>query len=224
MKKPFDIVFDDEYLIVVNKIAKVLIQASKKEAKHTLTSLLINQMGEKVFPCHRLDRETTGLVIYAKSLDIQQKIMDQFRHREVKKKYIAFVKGNFKERKGVWEGKIIDREGKIFAEKSKYAKTFYRVLKDFSDWSMLELSPVTGRTNQLRIQLAKISHPILGEDKYAFRRDFSSICGSASGGKVKVKRLALHAFYLNFIHPVSKQKVSLEVDLAKDLSDFLNSF
>ena len=214
MKKPFEIVFDDDYLIVVNKIAKVLIQASKKEAKHTLTSLLTSQMRDKVFPCHRLDRETTGLVIYAKSSEMQQKIMDQFRHREVKKKYIAFVKGNFKEKKGVWEGKIIDREGKIFDEKSKYAKTFYRVLKDFLGWSMLELSPITGRTNQLRIQLAKISHPILGEDKYAFRRDF----------KIKFKRLALHAFYLNFIHPVSKQKVSLEVDLAKDLSEFLNSF
>jgi len=214
MKKPFEIVFDDDYLIVVNKIAKVLIQASKKEAKHTLTSLLTSQMRDKVFPCHRLDRETTGLVIYAKSSETQQKIMDQFRHREVKKKYIAFVKGNFKEKKGVWEGKIIDREGKIFDEKSKYAKTFYRVLKDFLGWSMLELSPITGRTNQLRIQLAKISHPILGEDKYAFRRDF----------KIKFKRLALHAFYLNFIHPVSKQKVSLEVDLAKDLSEFLNSF
>jgi len=214
MKEPFKIVFDDDYLIVVDKIAKVLIQDAKKEAKHTLTSLLENQVGSKVFPCHRLDRETTGLVIYARSPEIQKKITDQFRSREVRKKYIAFVKGNLKKRKGVWQGKIIDREGKIFAEKSKYAKTFYRVLRDFPEWSMLELSPVTGRTNQLRIQLAKINHPILGEDKYAFRRDF----------KIKFKRLGLHAFYLNFIHPISKQKVNLEIDLAKDMSEFLNSF
>ncbi|MCK4912156.1 MAG: RluA family pseudouridine synthase [Candidatus Omnitrophica bacterium] len=214
MKEPFEIVFDDDYLIVVNKIAKVLIQASKKEAKHTLTSLLQQRVGSKVFPCHRLDRETTGLVVYARSPEIQRKITDQFRSREIKKKYIAFVKGNLKKRKGVWEGKIIDREGKIFAEKSKYAKTFYRVLKDFPNWSILELSPVTGRTNQLRIQLAKIDHPILGEDKYAFRRDF----------KVKFKRLGLHAFYLNFIHPISKQKINLELNLPKDMQEFLNSF
>jgi len=211
MLEAFKIVFDDEYLIVVNKIAKVLIQASRKEAKHTLTSLLQREKGCKVFPCHRLDRETTGLVIYAKSLEIQKKITDQFRCREVRKKYIAFVKGNLEKRKGVWEGKIIDREGKNFGEKSKYAKTFYRVLKDFSDWSILELSPITGRTNQLRIQLAKINHPILGEDKYAFRRDF----------KVKFKRLGLHAFYLSFIHPISRQKVTLEVDLAVDMQEFL---
>ena len=214
MKDPFQIVFDDDYLIVVNKIAKVLIQASKDEEKYTLTSLLGRESGYKVFPCHRLDRETTGLVIYAKSLEIQRKITDQFKRREVKKKYIAFIKGNLKKRKGVWEGKIIDREGRNFGEKSKYAKTFYRVLKDFSGWSILELSPITGRTNQLRIQLAKINHPILGEDKYAFRRDF----------KVKFKRLGLHAFYLNFTHPISKQKVILEVDLAIDMREFLNSF
>ena len=224
MKEPFKIVFDDDYLIVVNKIAKVLIQASKGEAKYTLTSLLERQRGYKVFPCHRLDREATGLVIYAKSLSVQEKITDQFRRREVNKKYIAFVKGNLKKRKGVWEGKIIDREGKIFGEKSKHAKTFYRVLKDFSGWSILELSPITGRTNQLRIQLAKINHPILGEDKYAFRRDFSSIGGSAFGGEVKFKRLGLHAFYLNFTHPISRQKVTLEIDLATDMSEFLNIF
>ena len=214
MKKPFQIVFDDDYLIVVNKIAKVLIQASKGEANYTLTSLLQRERGYKVFPCHRLDRETTGLVIYAKSLEIQRKITGQFRRREVKKKYIAFVKGNLKRRRGVWEGKIIDREGRNFGEKSRYAKTFYRVLKNFSGWSILELYPITGRPNQLRIQLAKINHPILGEDKYAFRRDF----------KVKFKRLGLHAFYLSFTHPVSRQKVTLEIDLAIDMKGFLDLF
>jgi len=214
VKKPFQIVFDDDYLIVVNKIAKVLIQASKGEANYALTSLLQRERGYKVFPCHRLDRETTGLVIYAKSLEIQRKITGQFRRREVKKKYIAFVKGNLKRRRGVWEGKIIDREGRNFGEKSRYAKTFYRVLKNFSGWSILELSPITGRTNQLRIQLAKINHPILGEDKYAFRRDF----------KVKFKRLGLHAFYLSFTHPVSRQKVTLEIDLAIDMKGFLDLF
>jgi len=222
--KGFEIVFEDGCLIVLNKIAKVLIQPSPKREKVTLTSLLAKEKNQKVFPCHRLDRETTGLIIYAKSEVIQRKVMDQFRNGEVKKKYIAFVKGNLKKRKGVWEGKIIDREGKIFSEKSKYAKTFYRVLKDFSGWSVLELSPVTGRTNQLRIQLAKINHPILGEDKYAFRRDFSSIGGFASGGKVKFKRLGLHAFYLSFTHPISRQKVTLEIDLAIDMQEFLDLF
>ncbi|MFH1519212.1 MAG: RluA family pseudouridine synthase [Candidatus Omnitrophota bacterium] len=230
MKKAFSIIFDDQYLIVVNKIAKVLIQPSPKGEKTTLTSILQRELGQKVFPCHRLDRETSGLIIYAKSLKVQQKIIEQFRRRKVKKKYIAFIKGNLGNKKGIWEGEIIDREGRIFGEKAKVAKTIYRVLKDFVGWSLVEFIPITGRTNQLRIQAAKVNHPILGESKYAFRRDFSSIGAfSAKGGpasgwgvKVKFRRLALHAFYLRFTHPVSRKTVSLEIDLASDMKEWYN--
>ncbi len=211
MKEPFRAVFNDDYLIVVDKIAKVLIQASPKKEKTTLTSILEKERGERVFPCHRLDRETSGLIIYAKSLKIQNIITGEFKRREIKKKYIAFIKGNLQKKKGVWEGEIIDREGKIFGERKKPAKTIYRVLEDFIGWSMVELLPLTGRTNQLRIQLSEIGHPILGESKYAFRRDF----------KVKFRRLGLHAFYLNFTHPVSKKRVILNVDLALDMREFL---
>lgn len=211
MKEPFKIIFNDDYLIVVNKIAKLLVQPSPKKEKITLTSVLAKETGSKVFPCHRLDRETSGLIIYAKSPIIQNKITEEFKKRGVAKKYIAFVKGNLQSKKGIWEGKIIDREGKAFGEKKKLAKTAYRVLKDFSGWSIIELSPITGRTNQLRIQLADIGHPILGESKYAFRRDF----------KIKFKRLGLHAFYLNFIHPVSKERIVLNIDLALDMQEFL---
>lgn len=212
MKEAFRIVFNDQHLIVVNKIAKVLIQPSPKGEKTTLTSILQKELSQKVFPCHRLDLETSGLIIYAKSLRGQQKIMEQFRRREVKKKYIAFIKGNLGKRKGIWEGKIIDREGKIFGERAQVAKTIYRGLKDFAGWSLIELITITGRTNQLRIQAAEVNNHILGESKYAFRRDF----------KVKFHRLALHAFYLMFIHPVSRKKVTLEIDLASDMKEWYN--
>lgn len=211
--------FDDDYLVVVDKIAKVLTQASKKDEKNNLTSLLRRHLGYKVFPCHRLDRQTTGLLIYAKSASVEKMMFDRFRYREVEKKYLAFVKGNFRNKRGSWQGRIIDRQGRIFSEKSKYAKTFYRVLRNFNGWSVLELSPVTGRTNQLRIQLAGIGHPILGEDKYAFRRDFPPLAG-----KFRFKRLALHAFYLSFSHPVSRNKITLEIGPAEDMQKFLNRF
>ena len=209
--KAFEIVFNDEYIVVVKKNAKILVQPSPKGEKTTLTSLLGQSLGEKVFPCHRLDRETTGLLIYARNKDIQERIMEQFRLRQVKKKYLAFVEGRMKRKKGMLKGHILDREGKIYKEKPKEAKTFYRVLGVFQNWSVVELEPLTGRTNQLRIQLANIGNPILGETKYAFRRDFT----------VKFKRLALHAFYLSFIHPVSRDKVALEIDLAADMKEFL---
>ena len=211
MKEGFKIIFSDDYLVVIDKIAKVLVQPSPKREKITLTYLLQERIGKKIFPCHRLDRETTGLIIYAKTSQIQRKIMEEFKQREVRKAYFAFVKGNLKKKKGVLEGRIIDKEGSRFGEKSKPAKTLYKVQKEFKDFSLVKLEPLTGRTNQLRIQLAKVGHPILGERKYAFGRDF----------KVKFKRLALHSCFLSFIHPISRERLTLSIDLASDMQKFL---
>ncbi|MCF7907412.1 MAG: RNA pseudouridine synthase [Candidatus Omnitrophica bacterium] len=210
--KAFEIVFNDEYLVVVNKIAKILVQPASSKKEVTLTTLIAKELNEKVFPCHRLDRETTGLIIYAKSSAIQTDLTWQFRKSEVKKKYIAFVKGRLDGREGLLDDQIIDREGKRFGEKPKRAKTIYRVLERFPNFSVLELTPLTGRTNQLRIQLANIGYPILGETKYAFRKDFA----------IRFRRLALHAFYLQFLHPVSSDKVNLKINLANDMKDFLD--
>ena len=211
MNKAYKIVFNDDSLIVVEKIAKILVQPSPKGEKHTLTSILEREENIKVFPCHRLDRQTTGLIIYAKNPKAQSEITKEFMRGEVKKKYIAFVKGKLDKNKGLFEDLIIDREGQAFGEKPKKAKTFFKVLQQDEQWSMLELEPLTGRTNQLRIQLAKIGHPILGERKYAFGRDF----------KVKFKRLALHAFYLSLIHPVTRERIDLKADLATDMKEFI---
>ena len=211
MKKPFEILFNDDYLVVLNKIAKVLIQPSPKKEKYTLTSLLKEKMKERVFPCHRLDRETTGLIIYAKDKETQREVMQGFKTRGIKKKYIAFIKGRLIRKRGVLAGSILDKEGAYFGEKSKEAMTIYKVLKEFRDFSIVQLEPLTGRTNQLRIQLAKLGNPILGERKYAFRRDF----------KVNFKRLALHSFFIEFIHPISKEKVSLKIDLPEEMKEFI---
>ncbi len=210
--KPFNIIFNDQCLMIVEKIAQLLIQPSPRGEKVTLTSLLAKETGQKVFPCHRLDRQTSGLIIYAKSLPFQQRMMEEFRRGRVEKKYLAFVKGCPKKREGLLKDYIIDREGKILGEAAKPAKTAYKVLKVFPGWSMVELKPLTGRTNQLRIQLAKLGNPILGERKYAFGRDF----------KVKFRRLALHAFYLSFIHPVAKERLTSQIKLAQDMETFLN--
>ncbi len=213
MKEAFQTIFDDEYLIVLDKRVKILACGCRKTVKNTLTSLLERKKGEKVFPCHRLDKETTGLVIYAKDKQTQKKITQQFRDRVIKKRYIAFVRGNINKKKGVIDCEIIDSEGKKFGEKAKDAKTKYKVIEEYKGYSIVDLEPLTGRTNQLRIHLAKIGHPILGESKYAFRRDFD----------VKFKRLALHAYSLSFLHPVSGETVNLKIDLPDDMDNFLTS-
>ncbi len=209
--QPFRVVFSDDYLTVLDKIAKVPVLPTPKQEKYTLTSLLADHLKQPVFPCHRLDRETTGLIVYAKTAEAQRRMFEQFKRRAVKKKYIAFVRGELKPRQGVWQGKIIDHEGRRFGEVSKEAKTFYAVLGYGKGFSVVELTPVTGRTNQLRIQLAQAGHPILGEDKYAFRRDFT----------VNFKRLALHAFYLQFRHPMSGDRIELKIDLPEDMKKIL---
>ena len=209
--EPFKVVFDDECILIVEKIAKIVVQPTAK-VKITLTSLIRDARRCKVFPCHRLDRETTGLIIYAKAQKYQKDLADQFRQNKVKKKYLAFISGTLSKQKGEWQSKIIDKDGARFGEKAKQAKTFYRVLKEYSGWSLIELMPVTGRTNQLRIHLAQAGHPILGERKYAFGRDF----------KVRFKRLALHACFISFLHPVTGKRQEFELDLPPDMKTFLD--
>lgn len=211
MNQPFEIVFNDDYLIVLNKIAKILVQPSPKKERNTLTSLLREKIMQKAYPCHRLDRETTGLILYAKTKEAHKNLMMQFKNGKVKKKYYAFIKGKLKKRKGLLIDKIIDREAKIFGEKAKVAKTFCKVIAESNDFSMVDLEPLTGRTNQLRIQLAKRGNPILGERKYAFGRDF----------KINFKRLALHAYFLSFRHPISGDRVNLHIELPEDMGKFL---
>ena len=210
-KKGFSIVFEDESVLVIDKIAKLLVHPSPKGEEITLISVIEKELKEKVYPCHRLDRETTGLLVFAKDKSAQDNIMGQFKEGRVKKKYAAFVKGVMRAKKGFIEGKIIDKEGERFREKKKYAKTFYRVLAESDCWSYLELEPFTGRTNQLRIQLAGLGHPLLGERKYAFGKDF----------KVNFRRLALHAIFLSFFHPLSAQLIEAKIPLAQDMADFL---
>ena len=217
--EPFKILFNDEYVVVIDKRAKLLAHPSYKKEKHTLTSILKDALGESVYPCHRLDRETTGIIIYAKAKDIQKNIMEQFRKGLVKKEYLAFVKGRPPKSKGLFDEYILDKEGARFGEKKKRAKTYYRLVRNFGEFSLLKFIPLTGRTNQIRIHLAKHKIPILGERKYAYRRDF--LVGSK---RVDFKRLALHASFISFIHPVSKKRVEIRIRLAKDMEEFISSY
>lgn len=211
MKKAFTRVFEDEFLLVVNKIARIIVHPSPKKEKQTLTSIIEANLAERLYLCHRLDRDTQGLMLYAKSSQIQKDIAGQFRKREVVKKYFALTQGNFKKKKGVFKSIILDREGKKFRESPKEAETYYKVLAACRGFDLLKVTPKTGRTNQIRIHLAKARHPVLGEKKYAFRRDFV----------IKFSRLALCAYFLAFRHPVSQKKVEVEIGIPEYMQDFV---
>ena len=202
------VVFEDDWLLVVDKPAGLLSVPTPKNESRTLTSILNQDAQEKksevhLYPCHRLDRQTSGLVIYAKSKAIEQKMADVFRDRKVSKKYIAFVHGKLAHAQGVISSAI---EGKS-------ALTKYKVIQEKSNYSVVQIVPVTGRTNQIRIHFKSIQHPLVGEDKFIFRKDFT----------LRFKRICLHAQELEFTHPVTQKQLSLRLELPADLKKFLES-
>jgi RluA family pseudouridine synthase len=212
MPQPFSIIFQDEHIIVVDKLAGLLVVPTPAGEKHTLTALLGGMLGGRVYPCHRLDRQTSGLVVYATSVPLQEKVMAQFKSGLIKKKYLAFIRGRPEHNRFIMEGKVLDRQGARFGESAKYAKTLCRLVQAFKGFSEVELEPLTGRTNQIRIQLAQIGHPILGERIYAFGKDFS----------IKFRRLALHASRISFTHPVKGTRLEFKLALPQDMSMFLS--
>lgn len=201
------VVYEDEWLVIFNKPAGLLVIPTPKNENRTLTSILNDDLKDKgasyrLHPCHRLDRETSGLIVYAKGKSAQKKMMDLFRQKQVKKRYVAFVQGAPSKAAGIIKIPI-EQQGAI---------TQYRILQRKKDFSVLEVEPLTGRTNQIRIHLKHIGHPIVGETKFVFRRDYA----------LKAKRLCLHAGGLEFNHPLTGKPIHLSVDLAEDLKEFLN--
>jgi 23S rRNA pseudouridine1911/1915/1917 synthase len=200
------VVYEDEWLLIVDKPPGLLTIPTPRGETRTLTSILndeIKKRGDKfnLHPCHRLDKETSGLIIYAKGKSAQQKMMDLFYQHKVDKSYIAFVQGNLARDEGEIKNWI---EG-------KNAITRYKVCQRKKDFSIVEARPLTGRTNQIRIHFKQIGHPVVGDDKFAFRKDFV----------LRSKHLCLQAKAINFPHPVNAKIISLDIPLAKYLRDFL---
>ena len=165
-----------DWLIVVDKPSGMLVIPTPKKETNTLTDILNRELDERgieanAYPCHRLDRETSGLIIYSKGKATQKLLMDQFQKREIKKSYIAIVQGDVRKGSDTINSAIFNRNKKRYDP----AVTKYKVLERKGALTVLEVEPVTGRTNQIRIHLQKIGHPIVGESVYAFRKAFSAI-------------------------------------------------
>lgn len=203
------VIYEDDWLLVANKPSGLLTIPTAKKETRTLTSILNNDLKERavlyrLHPCHRLDRDTSGLIIYAKGKSIQKKMMELFKDKKIKKTYIAFINGILSKPVSQIKSPI---EGLS-------AVTEYKVIRSFGGFSIVEAAPLTGRTNQIRIHFKQIGHPILGDTKYAFRRDFN----------IKAKRLCLFAKELEFNHPVTRRRIHLSIDLPEDLKELLDKY
>ncbi len=208
------VLYEDEHCLVFNKPAGLLVIPTDKDEDHTLVNIVSQQQGSCLYPAHRLDRDTTGVILFAKTKDDQQKLMQFFKEKKVHKTYIAFVHGHLKEPQGRIRIPIKDFYQRKFARHlpAQSALTHYEVKDYYKDFTVVKVMPVTGRTNQIRIHFAKIGHPLVGEDKYAFRRDFA----------LRFRRTALHAMCLEWPHIDGRSMVKVEIPLAQDMEDFLS--
>jgi RluA family pseudouridine synthase len=200
------IVYEDEWLLVADKPAGLLTIPTPKNEARTLTSILNDDLKLKgaayrLHPCHRLDRSTSGLIIYAKGKSMQKKMMELFKARAVKKTYIAFLHGLPRAERGTVNSPI----------EAEDAVTHYKVIEKRKDFSIVEVNPLTGRKNQIRIHFRRMGHPLVGEDKFAFRKDYL----------LKAKRPFLHAKSLEFIHPQTGEPLVIDSGLAGDMEEFL---
>ena len=210
MKKKLDIIYEDKDIIIVYKKYGLLTVANVKENVNTLYHEVydyLHKKNQRVFIVHRLDKDTSGLVLFAKSE--QSKIFLQNNWESFTRKYYAICKGYFSNKKGCLSSYLYE-DKTHFVRKTdnkklgKLAITNYEVIKENNDYSLLDIDIKTGRKNQIRVQLNDASHPIIGDKKYA------------KNEKSIIQRLALEAYYLRIIHPKTKKWLEFKIDLNKD--------
>jgi len=215
---PLDIFYEDDYLIVVNKPIGMIVHPADGVYSGTLVNALLHyadnlsDVNSAIRPgiVHRLDQDTSGLIVVAKDNITHARLAKLFERREIKKKYIALVEGIIKFDEGKIDEPIgtslrrRDKKAVRYDEDSKEALTFYKVLRRGKNVSLVSLLLKTGRTHQLRVHMSFIGHPILGDKKYGSRTPFS--------------RLALHSKSIGFKHPITKKYIEFS---SKTPSEFL---
>ena len=226
---PLEILFEDNYLLIVNKPAGMVTHPAHGHFSGTLVNALMHHLGMEhagttIRPVivHRLDKGTSGLLVVAKNDSVHRKLTDQFAARDVKREYRAIVWGRLKQREGVIDAAMARHSGdrKRFAvvrRGGKTAVTTFRVEETFRDTTLLSLRLKTGRTHQIRVHLEHAGHPVFGDATYSGRH---KRLPNMSGARHKlfeelfeeIGEFALHARTLGFIHPVTGESVDFAVE------------
>ena len=237
---PLAIVYEDEHLIVVNKPAGMVTHPAHGNTTGTLVNALLHHCGslgpgaDPVRPgiVHRLDKETSGLLVVAKTSEAHARLAAQFARRTVIREYQAIVWGRFERDSGVIEANVgrsaSDRKKMAVVPGGKSAVTEFTVMEQFRYLALLRLKLRTGRTHQIRVHLAHINHPVFGDPTYGGRR---IVWGpGTTGQKAEVERLlsligrqALHARTVGFIHPGTQKPAFFESQMPADMEAVLNA-
>lgn len=228
---PLDIVFEDDDLVVINKPAGMVVHPSKGHASGTLVNALLHYLGNNLSDStdavrpgivHRIDKDTSGMIVIAKNNYAHQKLSEQLVDHTMGRVYIALVLGTVEANDAVIEVPIrrsttsrlrwrADKEG-------KYALTTFEVLKRYHDATLLQLELKTGRTHQIRVHMEHIGHPIVGDPIYrSGMNEFKTSLSKLKDGQL------LHAAQLHFYHPRSKELMEFSSELPSDFSEILDT-
>lgn len=211
-----DIVFEDDWLLIINKPAGIAIHPSILHYSDSLCNgirFYFDKIGlkKKVRPVNRLDLNTSGLVVFAKCEYIQECLISQMKYHKFKKEYLSVCNGIFDKKFGTISLPIARKENSIIerciSENGQPSITHYEVLKDFDNYSLVKCSLETGRTHQIRVHMAAIGHPLIGDDLYGSISDL-------------IDRQALHCYNLQFVHPVNNNVLNFYGELPIDFKIF----
>ncbi len=194
------ILYEDRYLVVIDKPHQLLSVASLDENELTAHTILGRRLRKKVYPVHRLDKDTSGVMMFAYTEETYERLKDQFAEHSIERVYYATVHGIPKIKKGTWKSYLIEDDA-YFVKSAplgtlggKLAITHYELIREQGNLSLMKFTLETGRKNQIRVQAADAGHPVVGDRKYGLKTHRS-------------KRLHLHAHILGFYHPFKKKTV-----------------
>ena len=218
---PLNIVYEDDYLIIINKESGMVVHPAPGNYSGTLVNALLYKYdlskGESSFRpgiVHRIDKDTSGLMVVAKEEKTHELLSDMFKNKEVKREYIALVTGVIKENKGTIDAPIgrdpKDREKMcVIGSNSKNAVTHFEVIRRYKNNTLIKCILDTGRTHQIRVHMAYIKHPVVNDPLYGKKfNDFGQF---------------LHSSTIDFIHPVTKKHIHFECELPKEFQDYLDN-
>ena len=204
-KEKLEILYEDQYLIAVNKKSGLLTIRSNKETEKTLYHQVSDYVkkkhkSNKIFIIHRLDKDTSGIVLFAKNSKIKQIMQSSW--NDVKREYIAVVEGHLNKEKDTIKSYIAETKTLISYSTNnkslgKLAITKYEKIKSNKQYTLLKINILTGRKNQIRVHLSDINNPIVGDKKYKSKKN-------------PIRRLCLHASKIEFLHPITKNMVTIE--------------
>ncbi len=217
-KMDLDIIYEDDFLLIINKPPFLPVHPSLNYYENSLSNgvkYYFNQinLNKKIRIVNRLDKDTSGLVIFAKNEYIQESLIKQMQSSKFTKKYLGILIGIFDTKEGFIEAPIARKKNSIIEREinpnGQFAKTYFKVLKEENNMSLVEFTLETGRTHQIRLHAKYKGHPLLGDTLYGTKTNL-------------INRQALHAFHIQFIHPISKKILTFTIKLPEDMEKIIS--